>query len=223
MQVENVRFRASDGVELEGRLALPNEGARGGAVVCHPHPQHGGTMSSALVPAIWRALCARGYASLRFDFRGVGRSQGSFTNGPGETQDALAALDRVAAAAPPGAPLVIAGWSFGSLVALNAGVRDARVVAYAGVAPPVRMTVSIELPPLPPAEELAAWRARAMFACGTDDPFCSPKALERWIAEHSIRAEVRVFEGEDHFFTNGRADLAAAVGDFLTQPEAAVS
>jgi alpha/beta superfamily hydrolase len=212
---EAVTFQASDGVSLEGRLAVPDSPA-GGAIICHAHPQYGGSMSNAIVPAIWRALEARGWVALRFNFRGVGRSEGSFTNGQGETLDARAALNHVASVVPEGAPLAVAGWSFGSLVGLRAAVGDGRVAAYAGVAPPVRMSVSIELPSIPSADELATWGARALFVCGTEDPFCSQHALERWIAQNKMTAAIDVLDGQDHFFSTAVGSLAAVVADFIT-------
>src|SRR5881397_2599421 len=95
MPAETIMFTSSDGLRLEGRLATPEAEPSGGAIICHPHPQYGGSMSSKLVPAIQRALVAAGWAALRFNFRGVGRSEGSFDGGGGEVFDALGALARV--------------------------------------------------------------------------------------------------------------------------------
>lgn len=212
MTTRSVTFTTADDLRLEGRLSVPDVPA-GGAVICHPHPRYKGTMSSSLVPAIQRAIAARGWAALRFNFRGVGRSEGRYSGGVGELKDVSAALDVVAAEVGE-APLAVVGWSFGALVGLAAAVADERVSAYAAVAPPVVMRHEVDLPPLPPAERLAAWKGRALAACGTQDPFCRPKALEAWV-EHIPGATLKIFEGEDHFFTSGKVELAETVASFI--------
>ena len=94
--------------------------ARGVAVVCHPHPQFGGTMDNKVVHTISRAFLQLGYRSVRFNFRGVGESAGSFDDGRGEIDDALAVI---AAQRQPGLPLALAGFSFGGYVAASAAER----------------------------------------------------------------------------------------------------
>ena len=107
---------------LECAVDAPAEGSavRGVAVICHPHPQHGGTMDNKVVQTLARALLQLGYRSVRFNFRGVGASQGGWDEGRGEADDALAV---VAAVREPGRPLVLAGFSFGGYVAAAAAAR----------------------------------------------------------------------------------------------------
>ena len=93
---------------------------RGVAVVCHPHPQFGGTMDNKVVHTISRAFLQLGYRSVRFNFRGVGESAGSFDDGRGEIDDALAVI---AAQRLPGLPLALAGFSFGGFIAASAAER----------------------------------------------------------------------------------------------------
>jgi len=102
---------------LECALDAPAGALRGVAVICHPHPQHGGTMDNKVVQTLARALLQLGYRSVRFNFRGVGASQGVWDEGQGEVDDALAV---VAAQREPGLPLVLAGFSFGGYVAAQA-------------------------------------------------------------------------------------------------------
>jgi len=215
MPTESVSFRSTDGLLIEGRLIAPEREPAGVAVLCHPHPQYGGTMSSGPIPAIWRALGAAGWAALRFNFRGVGRSEGAYGRGVGEVLDAEGALalleerygERDAA---------VAGWSFGALVALQAALGDPRVRAYAGLAPPVRMSHEIDLPRTPDADRLEGWKGRALAVCGTEDPFCSPRALEEWAAAVP-RMETRVLDGTDHFFTGRHDEVAAIVASFVAE------
>jgi len=216
MPTDTIAFDTADGLRLEGRLALPGE-LRGGAILCHPHPLFGGSMSSAIIPAVQRALEAEGWASLRFNFRGVGRSEGIFGRGVAEVKDAAAALDRVAAAVGD-LSLAVVGWSFGGLVGLAAAVADARVRTYVGIAPPVTERRNTALPPLPPRERLESWDGRALVLCGTRDQFCSVDDLRAWAEEISPGVTVRIYEGEDHFFSGDKRAMAEDVARFIADP-----
>jgi uncharacterized protein len=210
---ETIAFASTDGVTLEGRLATPDGAvARGGAVVCHPHPQYGGSMSSSLVPAMQRALVSAGWAALRFNFRGVGRSDGSFDGGVGEVADVLGAIAFMRRTQD--GPLAAVGWSFGALVALNAVAGDGEVASFTGVAPPVRraMTGTMALPPI---AALDGWRARAMIVCGDDDPVCRPKDAEALAAQLPSPHEVRVVAGANHFFSGREDELCDVVVAFV--------
>ena len=105
---------------IECAVDAPSGTPRGVAVVCHPHPQHGGTMDNKVVQTLARAFTQLGYTAVRFNFRGVGASAGAWAQGPGEIDDALAV---VAACRVPGQALVLAGFSFGAYVASNAAAR----------------------------------------------------------------------------------------------------
>jgi len=105
---------------IECAVDAPVGTSRGVAVVCHPHPQHGGTMDNKVVQTLARAFTQLGYTAVRFNFRGVGASAGAWAQGPGEIDDALAVI---AAQRAPDQPLVLAGFSFGAYVASNAALR----------------------------------------------------------------------------------------------------
>jgi alpha/beta superfamily hydrolase len=105
---------------IECAIDMPAGTPRGVAVVCHPHPQHGGTMDNKVVQTLARAFTQLGYTAVRFNFRGVGGSAGAWAQGPGEIEDALAVI---AALRVPALPLVLAGFSFGAYVASNAAAR----------------------------------------------------------------------------------------------------
>jgi uncharacterized protein len=139
------------------------------AVVCHPHPQHGGTMNNKVVQTLARAFVQLGYASLRFNFRGTGASAGSWDDGRGEIDDALAV---VAARRAPGQPLVVAGFSFGGYVASQVAARLAaaadlveRVVLVApavqrfhvAAVPPGTLVVHGELDDVVPLAHVFDW------------------------------------------------------------------
>lgn len=189
------------------------------AVLCHPHPVHGGTMATSVIPTLQRALVSRGWLALRFNFRGAGASEGAYDGGKGEVDDARAALDHVIGLAP-GAPVAMLGWSFGALVALRAAVADPRVDIYVAGAPPVSVPAKIELPVMPSPEALARFRARVLGVCGTDDGFCHPNDLAQFIATISPSGRTDITEGADHLFTDRhqRAAMGDAVADFVAAP-----
>ncbi len=105
-------------------------------MVCHPHPLHGGTMHTKAVYRAAQGLQDAGLVTLRFNFRGVGTSTGSHDEGVGEQEDVLAAIDWLEAAYPS-LPIVVGGFSFGSMVGLTVGVDDDRVDALLGLGLPV--------------------------------------------------------------------------------------
>ena len=158
----------------------------------------------------------RSWASLRFNFRGVGKSEGAFGRGIGELKDAAAALDVVAGRVPD-RPLAVVGWSFGALVGLAAAVADDRTSAYVGIAPPVTVRHNTALPPLPPTERLSTWGGRVLIVCGSEDEFCSTGDLKEWAGQVSTDADVRIYDSEDHFFSRDKHAMAADVATFLAE------
>lgn len=122
---------------LEAVLKEPDDAPRGAAVLCHPHPLHGGTMHTKAVYRAAQGLGDAGLVVLRFNFRGVGISTGSFDDGHGERDDLRAALDWLEARFPT-LPLVVGGFSFGSMVGLGVGSEDPRAVALLGLGLPVK-------------------------------------------------------------------------------------
>ena len=214
LPTETIMFTSSDGLALEGRLALPDSEPGGGAIICHPHSQYGGSMSSKLVPAMQRELVAAGWAALRFNFRGVGRSEGAFDGGDGEANDALGAIARVREVVA--SPLAVVGWSFGALVGLNAVAKDGNVESYVGVAPPVRVAMTGQLA-LPEVADLDHWSARSLVVCGTEDPFCRPVEATELVHHLPPPARVEVVDGADHFFSDHSEQLCALVAGFVTE------
>src|SRR4029078_10610541 len=140
-QLQSVEIPAPHGF-LEGLLRMPDSLPAPGAapqmstVMCHPHPVYGGTMHTKAVFRIAQALVDLGFPTLRFNFRGVGRSTSSYDHGRGERDDVRAALDYLASLFQD-VPLALGGFSFGSWVALPLGCSDARVVQLIGAVVPV--------------------------------------------------------------------------------------
>lgn len=198
-----IRFRNGD-IELDGRLALPG-GAATSCVVCHPHPLYGGDMGNGVVVAIVRALGAAGIATLRFDFRGVGASGGTHAGGSAEVEDARAAVDALAAASGL-ARVAIAGYSFGSLIALRLAA-DHGVCAVAAVAPPLAMF---------DAGFAARIEAPMLVLAGDRDTFCPREQFDALAARLPADARARQLPGADHFFAGFENDVGQAVADWLS-------
>jgi alpha/beta superfamily hydrolase len=195
---ETIRI-ASGAVTLDGRVSLP-AGATSGAVVCHPHPQYGGSMENDLVIALTEALRGAGFATLRFDFRGVGASGGAYDDGRGEVDDvrAAAALMRKRLAA---ARVVLGGYSFGSVMALRAGAAEPSATAgVVAIAPPVRM-IGLDF--------LAAVSLPLAFVTGDRDQFCPLATLESARERFAPGSTLGLIPGADHFF-GGHLDTLAA-------------
>ena len=203
-----MRLTTADGVLLEAELALPDGSPRCGMVLCHPHPQYGGTMRSIVISALFDALPPRGVACLRFNFRGVERSEGEHDFGNLERVAAEAAVGALHERLSPGTPLILTGWSFGADMALS--VRDARVDAWTAIAPPVVVVHDIE--------GLAADPRPKLLALAQHDEYRDPAEVTE-LAESWANTDVHVVGGASHFFV-GRTDrlveLAAGYVDRLT-------
>ena len=119
------------------------------ALVLHPHPQHGGTMNNKLVYALYQSFVRRGFSTLRFNFRGVGRSQGSFDRGEGELSDAAAALDWLQTYNPNAGTCWVAGFSFGAWIGMQLLMRRPEIESFIAVAPPANIYDFTFLAPCP--------------------------------------------------------------------------
>ena len=171
---------------IECAIDAPAAAQRGAAVICHPHPQHGGTMDNKVAQTIARAALALGWRSVRFNFRGVGASQGAWDEGRGEIDDALAVI---AAMRRPGEPLLLAGFSFGAYVASQAAARlpdDAKPQRLVLVG---RSTQKQRLPAVP---------ADTVVIHGEADDVVPLSATLDWARPQAL--PVIVFPGTGHFF-----------------------
>lgn len=210
---ETIRFATADDVTLEGELREPDAPPIGSAVMCHPHPSHGGSKDHPLLWAIRNALAHAGFTVLAFNFRGVMGSGGTYGGGVTETADLEAAVDRVRAAAGE-APTVAVGWSFGANVALRVAVDDDRIRALALVGLPLAES-RIALPAIPEREDLRRLERPVLLVSGAADPF-SPVPDLRTLARRLPRAEVLIVPDTDHFFWKREAEVAERIAGFMT-------
>jgi len=198
---------------LEAILDEPTAGphsdrpVRAAVVFAHPHPEHGGTMHTKAVFQSAKALTRIGCAVMRFNFRGVGASAGTFDQGEGEAEDFRAALDFMAARYP-GVPLWAAGFSFGAWIAMDCGAADDRVEVLIGIAPPVTR------------EHYDFARVRQttkpkFIVHGDLDEIVPLKAIWAFYAELEEPKELVVLDGANHLFEGRTRDVGEALEDLL--------
>jgi hypothetical protein len=184
---------------LEALLEEPEDGApREAALVCHPHPQHGGTMHNKVVYRIARGLRSTGSVVLRINYRGVNLSEGKYDDGEGELEDARAALDYLRGRYPA-LPFTLAGFSFGSRIALRLGCGIANRVIAVGFPATYKDKASLETCTTP-----------RVFIESTHDQFCSVEQIESIVRALPEPKKLYLIEAQDHFFA-GALDALEAV------------
>lgn len=199
----------ADDLTLETAWSGPDSGASGLVVLCHPHPQRDGTMNAPLMRSLANRLADRGFRVLRFNFRGVGRSEGGWSGGEGEALDVAAAIT-FARAAHPDLRFGLAGWSFGAVMALRWQAEHQDDSPYAGVAPALTYDPSLRMPQ---AAELEP--ARRLFILGDRDQFCPVEDLTAYAAD--IGADLDVMPGSDHFFVFRDVAVGNRIADFFAK------
>ena len=197
---------APGGVTADGLVATSApQGIRAAVVLGHPHPQFGGTMHTKGVYHTTKGLSRIGCAVLRFNFRGVGKSEGTWDEGRGERDDFRAALD-VMAERFPDVPLWAGGMSFGSWVGLNVGSEDPRVSALLGVASPVNKW---------DFEQVAPSTKPKFFIHGEMDEICGFREINAFYARAADPKELVIIDGSDHLFNGVVSEVADAVEELL--------
>ena len=194
--------------KLEAVYETPsNADLAGTVVVCHPHPQHGGTMHNKVVHTLARAFHRSGFAVLRFNFRGTEKSEGRFDEGVGELDDAMAAIAWMQAQ-HPGSSLWLAGFSFGAAIAVRAAARIG-VDGLISVAPAVsRFASGLGAQPRCP------W----LIVQGDEDELVTVDDTIDWVNGLQPGPELLILPGAEHFFHGRLIDLREAVMDFVGAP-----
>ncbi len=200
----------------EGRLEGRYQHGRGSnppiALMLHPHPQHGGTMNNKVVYALYQVFARRGFSVLRFNFRGVGRSQGTFDRGEGELSDAASALDWLQAYNENASTCWIAGFSFGAWIGMQLLMRRPEISGFISAAPPANLYDFSFLAPCP---------SSGLVVQGTNDEIVPEpsvkKLVEKLSNQRDIEIEYKLIEGANHFFTDQLDLFAGAVDDYLNR------
>jgi len=177
------------------------------AVVCHPHPLFGGTMHNKVVYQAAKSLDALGLAVLRFNFRGTGMSEGKHDRGEGERGDVRAALDFLASEFS-NIPLLVAGFSFGCWVGLQAGCEDTRVTSLIGLGAPVNNA---------DFSYLMRCKKPKLFVQGSNDQFGDAGKLRELVATLPGENQVVVVEDADHFFAGKLNQVNRAISGWMTE------
>jgi len=185
------------------------------ALIIHPHPQQGGTMHSKVVYALYRIFADRGFHTLRFNFRGVGRSEGKFDNGEGELNDAASALDWLQASNPHTSACWIAGFSFGAWIGMQLLMRRPELAGFISVSPPADRYDFNFLAPCP---------VSGMIVQGSNDATVAPEAVAKLVAKLKLQRGLDIaydlIPEADHFFTNQLGDMCRRIGAYIDQRNA---
>ena len=196
---------------LEGRYHPSKSPTAPIAIVLHPHPQHGGTMNNKVVFTVFQSFVRQGFAVLRFNFRGVGRSQGVFDRGEGELSDAASALDWLQSINPNASACWVGGFSFGAWIGMQLLMRRPEIASFIAVAPPA-------IPPYDFAF-LAPCPVSGMMIQGAKDELVPEanvaKLVHKLSNQRDISIDYRVIPGATHYFTDKTEELAKAVDSFL--------
>ncbi len=204
-----VIFQGADG-RLEGRYVHGKGDNPPLAIVFHPHPLHGGTMNNRVVYTLFHVFARRGFSVLRYNSRGVGRSQGVFDHGQGELRDAAIALDWMQSLNPDSTTVWVAGFGFGAWIAMQLLMRRPEVEGFICCALPANLYDFSFLAPCP---------ASGLLVHGERDMVTPPEAVERFLSrlaqQRGTTVEFQTIEGTDHFFRNAFDRLEAICEAYL--------
>jgi len=206
-----VIFNGPEG-RLEGRYQHNRAPDAPIALMLHPHPQHGGTMNNKVVYSLYQAFARRGFSVLRFNFRGVGRSQGVYDRGEGELSDAASALDWLQNFNQNASACWIAGFSFGAWIGMQLLMRRPEISGFVSVSPPANMFDFSFLAPCP---------SSGLILHGGDDELVPPASVEKLVnklnSQKNLEIDYRLIAGANHFFHDWLQDLEGEVESYLAQ------
>jgi alpha/beta superfamily hydrolase len=196
---------------LEGRYHPAKQKNAPIAMILHPHPQFHGTMNHQIVYQCYYAFAHRGFSVLRFNFRGVGRSQGSFDHGTGELSDAASALDWAQTINPEARACWVAGFSFGAWIGMQLLMRRPEIDRFISVSPPANVYDFGFLAPCP---------SSGLIVQGDKDETVPEESVrklaEKLSKQRDITVDYRIVKGAPHLFTDRLDKLAAQVDDYVS-------
>ena len=198
----------------EGRIEARYHHARAPAapmaIVLHPHPQHGGTMNNKVVYTLYQCFVRHGFSTLRFNFRGVGRSQGSFDRGEGELSDAASALDWLQGYNGNAQSCWIGGFSFGAWIGMQLLMRRPEIESFIAVSPPANVYDFTFLAPCP---------SSGLILQGDQDSVVPVESVQRLVNKLShqrdIKIDFRKIPGADHYFADRLETIATHVDGYI--------
>lgn len=195
---------------LEGRYQHGGRPDSPIAVVLHPHPLHGGTMNNKVVYNVFQIFVRRGFSVLRFNFRGVGRSEGMFDNGQGELSDSASALDWLQSVNPNASTCWVGGFSFGAWISMQLLMRRPEIDGFISISPPANRFDFAFLAPCP---------SSGLIMQGTDDDIVPEPDVAKLVAKLSSQRgndiAYRHIEGANHLYDNKLEELTASIENYL--------
>lgn len=204
-----VIFNGPDG-RLEGRYHHSSVENAPIALILHPHPQQGGTMNNRVVFDVYQTFVKRGFSTLRFNFRGVGRSQGEYDEGMGELSDAAAALDWLQSSNTDAKQCWVGGFSFGAWICMQLLMRRPEINSFIALAPPANKYDFTFLAPCP---------ASGLFVHGAKDSMVPQESVEtlanKLQAQKRIVIDYKIIAGANHFFHEHVEELTNHVDNYL--------
>ena len=212
-----VIFNGPEG-RIEGRYQPGKEPNAPVAIILHPHPQFGGTMNNQIVYNLFYMFVKRGFAVLRFNSRGVGRSQGLFDHGIGELSDAAAALDWLQALNRESRGCWIACFSFGAWIGMQLLMRRPEVEGFISVSPPENLYDFSFLAPCP---------SSGLIIHGDKDRVAPPESVQKLVdklkTQKGITIEQQIIEGANHFYEGKIDELIESCGEYLDRRRAEIA
>ena len=182
------------------------------AIILHPHPEHGGTMNNKVVYSLYQSFVRQGFAVLRINFRGVGRSQGSFDNGQGELRDAASSLDWLQSFNAKASNCWVGGFSFGAWIGMQLLMRRPEVDGFISVAPPANLYDFTFLAPCPSSGLIVQGGADELVPEPSVDQLVTKLSLQK-----RITVDYNVIEGANHILNDHIDNLTVHVEDYLTK------
>ncbi|MBC6404430.1 MAG: alpha/beta hydrolase [Rhodospirillales bacterium] len=207
----DVTFNGPEG-RLEGRYQSTGSARAPIALMLHPHPQHGGTMNNRVVHTLYHAFARRGFSVLRFNFRGVGHSQGNFDRGEGELSDAASALDWLQSHHPSARECWIAGFSFGAWIGMQLLMRRPEIASFVSVSLPAGMLDFSFLAPCP--------SSGLVVQGGADQLIAEPEVknlVDKLQYRRDIVIDYRVIQNATHFFADHMDEMSHEVESYVAE------
>ncbi|CCQ74478.1 alpha/beta hydrolase [Magnetospira sp. QH-2] len=205
----DVIFNGPEG-RLEGRYHHSKKPNAPIALMLHPHPQNGGTMNNRVVFTLYQTFARRGFSVLRFNFRGVGRSQGTFDSGTGELSDAASALDWLQNYNQNAAGCWIAGFSFGAWIGMQLMMRRPEISGFVSISPPADQYDFTFLAPCP---------SSGLIVQGDQDQVVNKAAVDKLSdklsSQKNITIDYRTIEGADHFYGDHIIPMHEMVDEYI--------
>jgi len=203
-------FFKSGRILLEGLLSVQDPlSLKGGMVLCHPHPQYGGEMQNRVLKMALVAAHEAGFATLRFNFRGVGESGGTYNEGIGEKEDVRSAIQcLVSNLNHSDVPILVLGYSFGAWVGMPVGLEEERVKGLVAISPPLGMF---------DFSFLLDCKKEKLIIGGDLDDYCPLPSLMEWFEKLKEPKSLSVIQGADHFYSFQANLITQPVREFLKQ------